>query len=167
MVEDIQAKIDALLNEAEVVMQSIEKSAIPCEKIILSTLQRIDKWAWKYFAESSLTAAVGCTRQVIRLRKKYPAEAFVPSPYSDKPQEPLPEQKLNITIDLNYNSMHYWWRVSYKDQVMILKSLPKLIEKLIDNVKNEYVAEEMEVLVDVPPETPKPKPKKWWQRRAK
>jgi len=164
--DDIQEKIDVLLNEAETLMQLIEKSAIPCEKIILSTLQRIN--TWKYFAESSLTAAVGYNHQVIRLRKKYSTEVFVPRPYADKPQlEPLPEQRLNITIDLNYHSLHQWRTASYKDQIMILKSLPKLIEKLIDNVKKEYLVEEMEVLFDAPPETPKPKPKKWWQRRAK
>jgi hypothetical protein len=156
---DIQERVDKLLNEAEILMQLIEKSTIPCADIILAVLIRISKL--KYFAFTQVHVTQENAHYAIRLRDKGIGETTYPRPYhlSDPPLERTPEELLRITLDINGG---YWHKVSYQDQVILVKSLPMLVEKLIENVKEAYIAKDAELKFDVPGEAPK---KKWWQRK--
>lgn len=146
----IDQQIDDLLNQVDTLMQELIKNKMPCEELIKKVLLRLGSHAYCNFVSSvSVEAFIDPIHHWVHLRR-----LATPIALDGRNTESLSW----VTIEVD---CEYWWSASYAKQLIVVQALPKLIEKVLEQVKQECVVAPANIVFDTV-QAPKVK-HHWWQ----
>jgi hypothetical protein len=147
----IDQQIEELLSQIDELMQELRNNRVPCEELIKKVISRLGNFAYyNYLAGDTFTDAfIDPAHHWIGLRKL------------NKPIAVDGNDATNlswVTIEINNK---YWWSATYAEQLIIVQSLPKLLEKVMERVRQECIVQPTTIVFDAirPPKVKH----HWWQ----
>jgi hypothetical protein len=146
----IDQQIDDLLKQVEDFMQELIQNQIPCAELIKKVTGKLGTCPYyKYLTDIYVDAFIDPRHYWIGLRKL------------DKPHAIDGNDTTNLTWVTIEIDNKYWWSASYAQQLIIVQSLPKLLEKVIERVRQDCVVAPTTIVFDAV-QAPKVK-HHWWQ----
>jgi hypothetical protein len=138
----IDQQVEELLNQIDSLMQELIKNRMPCEELIKKVTVRLGITYYDYLSDVYIDVFADPAHHWISLHK-------LDTPHAINGEETW----VTIIID-----NQYWWEANYAQQLLIVQSLPKLLEKVIRQVRQ---VRQMTVVFDT---LSPPKVKHhWWQ----
>lgn len=146
----IDQQIDELLKQVEDFMQELIQNQIPCAELIKKVTGELgNSTYYNYLTDIYVDAFIDPAHHWVSLRK-------LSKPHAIDGRDTTHLTWVTIEID-----NQYWWSVSYAKQLIIVHCLPKLIEKALEQVKQDCVIAPTTIVFD--PQAPKVKRKRWSQ----
>lgn len=146
----VDQQIEELLNQIDELMQELQKNRVPCEELIKKVTAKLGTCSYHgYINDTYVDAFIDPAHYWIGLRKL------------DKPHA-IDGRDTTIltwvTIEINNK---YWWSAGYAEQLIVVQSLPKLLEKVMGRIRQECIVAPTTIVFDAV-RAPKVK-HHWWQ----
>jgi hypothetical protein len=146
----IDQRIEELLTQMDTLMQNIINNQVPCGELIEKVISRLGSVGYrKYISDTYVDTFVDPVHYWIGLRALDKAIML-----NGKDNTNLAW----VTIEVNNK---YWWSASYAEQLIIVQSLPKLLEKVMERVRRECIMQPTTIVFDTV-RAPKVK-HPWWK----
>jgi hypothetical protein len=146
----IDQQVEELLNQIDELMQELIKNHVPCEEMIKKVISKLGSAGYyPYITDVSVDVFTGHRHHWVSLRK-------LPAPIAIDGKDTTLLSLVTIEI-----GNAYWWSTSYAEQLIIMNTLPKLLEKVMERVRQGCIIAPTTIVFDVvrPPAVKH----RWWQ----